>query len=129
MAVAQHWTVSVGCQAEQETDLPATHIARHRRKRAATQPPARRLSGVVRGRLKREAMLFNAEVFPCGELLAEAWPQTITPPRKRPRPSQLRQRERKRQEKGRARAAAGQRQMERGGSPRGATGEGQRSRQ
>jgi len=111
MAVAQLWTVSVGCQAEQEqnhpgTDLPATHIARRRRKRPADQPPARRLSCVVRGRLKLVAMLFNAEILPCGELLPEAWPQTIMPPRKLPPPSQLRQRQHKRQQKRRARARA-----------------------
>jgi hypothetical protein len=58
MAVAQIGTVSVGCQAEIQqaqnspaANVPATHIARRRRKRPADQPPRRRLSGVVRGRL------------------------------------------------------------------------------
>jgi hypothetical protein len=110
MAVAQLWTVSIGCQAEEEghqhplgESLPTQHIARRRRKRPAGQPPARRLSCVVRGRLGLVAALFKAEVLPCGILLAEAWPETITSPRKLPKPSHLRQRERKREQKRRAR--------------------------
>lgn len=98
MAVAQVWTVSIGCQAEEEErqeslgeSLPAQHIAR-------------RLSCVVRGCLGLVATLFKGEVLPCGKQLAEAWPQTITSPRKLPKPSQLRQRERKREQKRRARA-------------------------
>ncbi len=113
MAVAQVWTVSVGCQAEVElqqkgfgASLPATHIASRRRKRPADQPPERRLSCVVRGRLGLVAALFNAEVLPCGKLVAQAWPQTITPPRKLPSASAVRQRERKREQKRRARARA-----------------------
>jgi hypothetical protein len=113
MAVAQIWTVSIGCQAEHEheqknpgADLPTTHIARRRRTRPADQPPERRLSCVVRGRLWLVAALFNALVLPCGRLLPEGWPQTITAPRKLPRPSQLRERERKRKQKRRARARA-----------------------
>jgi hypothetical protein len=113
IAVAQVWTVSVGCQAEQEheqqdpgADLSVTHIARRRRTRPAGQPPTRRLSCVVRGRLGLVAALFNAEVLPCGRLVPEAWPQTITAPSKLPRPSQLRERERKRAQKRRARARA-----------------------
>ena len=113
MAVAQVWTVSLGCQAEQEheqkgpgTDLPVTHIARRRRTRPADQPPERRLSCVVRGRLGLVAALFNALVLPCGRLVPEAWPQTISAPSKLPRPSQLRERERKRAQKRRARARA-----------------------
>jgi hypothetical protein len=85
MAVAQVWTLSVGCQAEVQQEqnhpaanLPATHIARRRRKRPAGQPPQRRLSCVVRGRLSLVAALFNAEILPCGRLRAEAWPETIT---------------------------------------------------
>jgi hypothetical protein len=84
--------------------LPTTHIARRRRKRPAGLPPERRLSCVVRGRLWLLAALFTASVLPCGQLLAEAWPQTITSPRKLPRPSQFRQCERKREQKRRARA-------------------------
>lgn len=111
MAVAQVWTVSIGCQAEEKEQkgavgesLPAQHIAHRRRKRPVSQPPPRRLSCVVRGRLGLLAVLFTAEVLPCGALLAEAWPQTITSPRKFPKPAQLRQRERKREQKRRARA-------------------------
>jgi hypothetical protein len=84
--------------------LPTKHIARQRRKRPAGQPALRRLSCVVRGRLGLVAALFKAEVLPCGKLLAEAWPEAITSPRKLPTPSQLRQRERKREQKRRARA-------------------------
>ena len=113
MAVAQLWTVSVGCQAEEEQrqeplgeSLPTEHIASRRRKRPADQPPTRRLSCVVRGRLGLVAALFKAEVLPCGRLLAEAWPETITSPRKLPSASALHQRERKRAQKRRARARA-----------------------
>jgi hypothetical protein len=113
MAVAQVWTVSIGCQAEEEErqeslgeSLPSQHIARRRRKRHAGQPPTRWLSCVVRGRLGLVATLFKGEVLPCGKLLAEAWPQTITSPRKLPKPSQLRQREQKRRARARGRAAA-----------------------
>ena len=113
MAVAQLWTVSLGCQAEVEHQpkdpgayLPATHIARKRRKRPAGQPPERRLSCVVRGRLGLVAALFKAEVLPCGRLLGDAWPETITAPRKLPSASALHQRERKRAQKRRARARA-----------------------
>ncbi len=113
MAVAQLWTVSVGCQAEEEQrqkplgeSLPVKHIARRRRKRPAGQPPERRLSCVVRGRLGLVAALFTAEILPCGRLLPEAWPQIITTPRKLPSASALHQRERKRAQKRRARARA-----------------------
>lgn len=111
IAVAQVWTVSVGCQAEEKqeqnrsgTDLPATRIARRWRTRPEAQSPQRRLSCAVRGRLELVATLFNAEVLPCGRLLPEAWPQSVTTPRKLPRPSELRRRERKREQKRRARA-------------------------
>ena len=111
MAVAQLWTVSVGCQAEEEqyeeslgTSLPAKHSACRRRKRPADEPPMRRLSCVVRGRLGLLAALFQAEVLVCGRLLPEAWPQTVTSPRKLPSTSARHQRERKREYKRRARA-------------------------
>ncbi len=113
MAVAQLWTVSVGCQAEEKQrqeplseSLPTKHIARRRRKRPAGQPPERRLSCVVRGRLGLVAALFTAEILPCSRLLPEAWPQIITAPRKLPSASALHQQERKRAQKRRARARA-----------------------
>jgi len=67
MALAPLWCVSLGCQAEAELEaalrqnepgasLPERHIAHRRRKRAAGQLPARRLSCVVRGRLVLLAM-------------------------------------------------------------------------
>jgi hypothetical protein len=111
MAVAQIWTVSIGSQAEAQErqqpmgeSLPPQHIARRRRKRPEDQPPPRRLSCVVRGRLGLLAALFTTAVLPCGQLLAEAWPQTITSPRKLPKSSQVHKRERKREQKRRARA-------------------------
>jgi hypothetical protein len=113
MAVAQVWSVSVGCQAEGQQEqnhpaapLPATHIARRRRKRPAGQPSQRRLSCVVRGRLSLMAALFRAEILPCGRFQAEAWSETITAPRKLPSAAAVRQRERKREQKRRARARA-----------------------
>lgn len=86
--------------------LPATHIARRRRKRPLDQPSVRRLSCVVRGRLGLVAALFTTESLSCGRLFAQAWPQTTTPPRKLPPPSVLHQRESKRAQKRRARARA-----------------------
>lgn len=112
MAVAQLWTVSVGCQAEEQqqqhlaTELPTTHIARRRRKRPVDQPAPRRLSCGARGRLLLVAALFLGQGLPCGRLSPQAWPESISAPRKLLRPSQLRQRERKREYKRRARARA-----------------------
>jgi len=120
MALAQLWCVSLGCQAEarleeqvQHTEpgasLPATHIARQRRKRPMGQLPARRLSCVVRGRLELLALLFQAKTFPVGSLQAELWPQTMTPPRKQ-NPSVLSkkktQKEKKRRKRQNRRARA-----------------------
>jgi len=111
MAVAQVWTASIGCLAEDKErkgdlgeSLPTQHIACRRRKRPVGQSPQRRLSCIVRGRLALVAALFTAEVLPCGQLLAEPWPETISSPRKLPKPSHLRQRERKREQKRRAHA-------------------------
>ncbi len=113
IAVAQVWSVSVGCQAEAEyqhepcgQQLPAQHIARRQRKRPTDQPAPRRLRCVARGRLCLVAALFTASVLPCGRLVPQAWPETITAPKKLPHPSQRRQRERKREYKRRARARA-----------------------
>jgi hypothetical protein len=71
MAVPQVWTVSIGCLAENKErqvalgeSLLAQHIARRRRKRPLDQPPTRRLSCVVRGRLALVATLFTAQVLP-----------------------------------------------------------------
>ena len=112
MAVAQLWTLSLGCLAEAEQQknvgrsLPPTHIACKRRLRPRGALPPRRLSCVVRGRVELLAALFQADVLPCGRLSAEAWPDTIIPPRKLPSASALRQRERKREQKRRARVRA-----------------------
>ena len=93
MALAQLWCVSLGCQAEVKLEeqlqqhepgaaLPPQHRAHKRRKRPLGQPPARRLSCVVRGRLHLLAMLFEGETFSVGILQAEAWPETMRPPQK-----------------------------------------------
>ena len=120
MALAQLWCVSLGCQAEVRleeliehhepgTSLPATHLARQRRKRPVGQLPPRSLSCVVRGRLELLARLFQAERFPMGILQAEVWPETMTPPQKH-NPSRLskkktqKEKERRKRQKRRARA-------------------------
>ena len=108
MAVAQLWTLSLGCQMEAQHEqlavssesLPARHIGRRRRKRPVGQPAVRRLSCVVRGRLGLLAALFTAQVLPCGKLLAQAWPTMIRSPRKLSERGQQRQRQ-ARKEKGR----------------------------
>ena len=95
MALAQLWCVSLGCQAEvlQEAQvlqnepgasLPERHIAHRRRKRAVGQLPPRRLSCVVRGRLRLLAMQYQSEPFAVGILQAQPWPETITAPQKQP---------------------------------------------
>jgi hypothetical protein len=95
LALAQLWCVSLGWQAEAKLEtemrhnepgasLPERHIAQRRRKRAAGQLPARRLSGVVRGRLVLLAMQYQSEAFSLGILRARPWPETITTPQKQP---------------------------------------------
>ena len=122
MAVAQLWCVSLGCQAEAElvaeclqtsrASLPERHIAHRRRKRAAGQLPARRLSCVVRGRLVLLAMQYQSEPFPVGILRARPWPETITAPQKQPKSSALnkkktqKEKERRKRQKRRAREHA-----------------------
>ena len=110
MALAQLWCVSLGCQAEAEFEaqcllhepgaaLPERHIARQRRKRAVGQPPARRLSCVVRGRLILLAMQYQSEPFAVGFLRAEPWPQTITAPQKQPKPPAAKKKKKTQKEK------------------------------
>ncbi len=123
MALAQLWCVSLGCQAEAKLEaafrqnepgafLPERHIAHRRRKRAAGQLPARRLSCVVRGRLVLLAMQYQSEPFPVGILRAGPWPETITAPQKQPKPSALnkkktpKEKERRKRHKRRAREHA-----------------------
>src|SRR5579883_561637 len=118
MAVAQLWTVSVGCQAEvetqakeQATNLRETHIARQRRRRPVGTSSPRSLSCAVRGRLLLlAAVVRGQEMMPSGTLQPEAWPQTFQAPRKLPSASKQRERERrrtyKRQGRARKRAAA-----------------------
>ena len=96
MALAQLWCVSLGCQAEAEVEqhepgasLPKQHIAHRRRKRAPGHLPPRRLSCVVRGRLRLLAMHYQSEPFTVGILRAQTWPQAMTAPQKQPTPSAL----------------------------------------
>jgi hypothetical protein len=81
MAVATLWVVSVGCQAEVTQpaavldDLPETHIAR---RRAGTgRVPGRVLSCFRRGRLLIVAALINGQSLPVGQVVSEAWPQSL----------------------------------------------------
>ena len=119
MALAQFWCVSLGCQAEAEFEaqclqhepgaaLPERHIARQRRKRPVGQPPTRRLSCVVRGKLILLAMQYQSEPFTVGILRAEPWPQTMTAPQKQPKPSAVKkkktQKEKDRRKKQKRRA-------------------------
>lgn len=120
MAVAQLWCVSLGCQAEAKleaevlehepgTSLPERHIAHRRRKRAAGQLPARRVTCVVRGRLILLAMQYQSEPFTVGSLQAEPWPETMTAPQKQPKSSGLtkkktpKEKQRRKRQKRRAR--------------------------
>ena len=111
MAVAMVWMVGLGSQVDSQLaepcleHLPEAHIARKRLKRALTQPPARRLSCLQRGRLQLVAALFKAEPLPLSGLVPEPWPETITPPKKGPEPSKQRQREKRRARKKRYKAA------------------------
>jgi hypothetical protein len=100
MALAQLWCVSLGCQAEVEREaeveqhepgasLPERPIAHRRRKRAPGHFPPRRLSCVVRGRLRLLAMHYQSEPFTVGILRAQPWPETMTAPQKQPTPSAL----------------------------------------
>jgi hypothetical protein len=108
MALAQLWCLSLGCQAEAQqhlldqqhepgASLPSRHIARLKRTRPVGQPPARRLSCVVRGRLVLLALLFHPEPFPVGMLRSGDWPETLTSPRKQPTASQVHQKQRRRE--------------------------------
>jgi len=119
MALAQLWCVSLGCQAEAKREaevlhnepgasLPPRHIAQRRRKRAAGQLPARRLSCVVRGKLILLAMQYQSEPLPVGILQAGPWPEIITAPQKQPKPSAVKkktqkEKDRRKRQKRRAR--------------------------
>jgi hypothetical protein len=117
MAVAMVWMVSLGTQAESQLpvacpeQLPEQHIARQRMRtcaRAASQPPARRLSCAQRGRLILLACLLQAEALPIGQFVPESWPETVVSPRKLLSPCKRRQKERKRELKRRHKKAARQ---------------------
>jgi hypothetical protein len=85
MAVAFVWTVAVGSQADSQhpvpclEHLPPTPVARKCGIRSQEQPAARRLSCPVRGRLGLLAALLNAEEIPLLRLVAEPWPERVTP--------------------------------------------------
>ncbi len=109
LALAQLWMMRVGSQAEREQQatspgscLPPQHTASRRRKRPVGQPPARRLSCVVRGRLVVLAALWEGKPLPMGLLLTNPWPQTITPPQKQTKASVLNRKVRRRKQRSRA---------------------------
>ncbi len=111
MAVAMVWMISLGSHADSQRpvacleQLPQRQIARQRLQRAPTQPPARRLSCLQRGRLVLVAALFKAEPLPLAAFVPEPWPQTVTPPKQGSKPSQQRQRKKRRERKKRQKAA------------------------
>jgi hypothetical protein len=111
MAVAMVWMVGVGSQADSQRpmacweQLPEAHIARKRLQRAPTQPPARRLSCLQRGRLVLVAALFRAEPLPLARFVPEPWPEIVTLPKRGLKPSQQRQRAKRRARKKRQKAA------------------------
>lgn len=111
MAVALVWTVRLGSQADSQLaegtveQLPAGHIARKRVKRQPGQRPARRLSCPQRGRLVLLAALVRAEEVPLGAIVAEPWPDRLTPCKRSVNPTRVRQQAKQRERQRRYKAA------------------------
>lgn len=97
MAVALVWTVRLGSQADSQLaeghlkHLPPAQIAHQRLKGPPGQRPARRLSCPQRGRLVLLAALVRAEDLPLGPLVAEPWPERLTPLKRGANPTKTRQ--------------------------------------
>ena len=97
MAVALVWTVRLGSQADSQLpashleQLPPTHIARQRLSCSPSQRPVRRLSCPQRGRLVLLAALVRAEDLPLGAIVAEPWPERLTPLKRGASPTKMRQ--------------------------------------
>jgi hypothetical protein len=82
IAVAMLWSISVGSQAETELRLPTPlpfDLAGPPRTRQwpPQRRPARRLSGVRRGRRVILAARCGGQTLPLGRLLPEAWPESL----------------------------------------------------
>jgi hypothetical protein len=111
MAVALVWTVAVGSQADSQRPmpcpehLPPTHVARKRTKCSQEPPAARRLSCPVRGRLGLLAALLNAQEIPLLRLVAEPWPERVTPLKRAVSSTKVRQQAQKLARKRRYKAA------------------------
>jgi hypothetical protein len=106
------WTISLGSQAEQDgprpdvTQLPESHIARQKLKRAVGQAPRRQLSCLVRGSLLLLAHLFLSKPWQSGAFCSEPWPEQRSPPLKRVGPDQQRVRAQVRERKQRSTQSA-----------------------
>ena len=111
MAVAFVWTVAIGSQADSQCPVhcperfPPTHVACKRRKHSQEQPAARRLSCPVRGRLGLLAALLNAQEIPLLCLVAEPWPEHVTPLKRAVSLTRVRQQAKKQARKRRYKAA------------------------
>jgi hypothetical protein len=111
MAVALVWTVAVGSQADSQRPkscserFPPTPVARQRTKASQEQPAARRLSCPVRGRLGLLAALLNAEETPLLRLVAEPWPERVTPLKRAVSAARVQQQAKKQARKRRYKAA------------------------
>jgi hypothetical protein len=111
MAVALVWTVRLGSQADSQLaggnleQLPPAHIAHQRLKCQPGQRPARRLSCPQRGRLVLLAALVQAEEVPLGAIVAEPWPERLTPRLRGANPTRVQQQAKQRERKRRYKAA------------------------
>lgn len=111
MAVALVWTVRLGSQADSQLargnleQLPPAHIAHQRLKCQSVQRPARRLSCPQRGRLVLLAALVRAEDLPLGVIVAEPWPERLTPCKRGANPTKMRQKAKEQERKRRYKAA------------------------
>ena len=111
MAVALVWVVSLGSQADSQLArgnldrLPATHIAHQRGPGTLGQRPARRLSCPQRGRLVLLAALVRAEEMPLGPIVAEPWPNRLTPNKREANPTKVRQKAKQQERQRRYKAA------------------------
>jgi hypothetical protein len=111
MAVAMVWTVRLGSQADSQLPttnverLSTTHIARQWVKGQPGQRPTRRLSCPQRGRLVLLAALVRAEEMPLGAIVADPWPERLTPPKGGANPTKVRQKAKQQERKRRYKAA------------------------
>jgi hypothetical protein len=116
MAVALVWTIRLGSQADSQLpegnlkQLPPTHIAHQRLKGPPGRRPARRLSCPQRGRLVLLAALVRAEDLPLGAIVAEPWPEQLTPLKRGISSTKMRQKAKEHERKRRYKAARRRRQ-------------------